>query len=146
MEICNLCAEYGTHCDGNMLDFGDITSCTGYTPKSQNTSPKKKSINPPRDLGKNNSVAREHLDIWKKEDIPNYIKNNPTRVLLQRIINKIEHKFNHCEEFLDNNKDDLSLSYYSEGYYNGRARAFEDTLDFIKDILEKACEEEDNAR
>ena len=30
---------------------------------------KKRIINPPRDLGPNNSVRREHLDIWKV-DLP----------------------------------------------------------------------------
>lgn len=31
----------------------------------------------------------------------------------------------------------MTCSYYSEGYYNGRARAFEDAIDLIKDITEK---------
>ena len=43
-------------------------------------------------------------------------------VLLQRIVDKIEHKFEHCERFLSDNQDNIKLSYYTEGYYNGRAR------------------------
>ena len=35
---------------------------------------KKRIINPPRDLGPNNSVRREHLDIWKV-DLPSYLIN-----------------------------------------------------------------------
>lgn len=143
MEICNLCTEYGTHCNGNLLDFGETYSCNGYEPKEDNTPTKeRKIINPDRDLGHNNSVRREHLNIEKGTEVPSYIKDSPTRVLLQHIVNKIEHKFERCENFLSINKGEISLSYYAEGYYNGRARAFEDVIDLIKDTLEKAYNEE----
>ena len=43
-----------------------------------------------------------------------------------------------CERFLSDNQDNIKLSYYTEGYYNGRARAFEDVIDLISDTIEKA--------
>ena len=103
------------------------------------TTDKKENISARRDLGHNNAVKRSHLiiddtyiydfDRWELAD------------KLQEIVDKIEHKFNRCEEFLINNKENLALSYYSEDYYNGRARAFEDILDIINDTLK--CKEED---
>lgn len=103
---------------------------------------KKRIINPPRDLGPNNSVRREHLDIWKL-DLPSYLNNELDNVvLLQRIVDKIEHQFEHCERFLSDNQNNIKLSYYTEGYYNGRARAFEDVIDFISDTIEKAYNEQ----
>ena len=63
-------------------------------------------------------------------------------VLLQRIVDKIEHKFEHCERFLSDNQDIIKLSYYTEGYYNGRARALEDVIDLISDTIEKAYNEQ----
>lgn len=63
-------------------------------------------------------------------------------VLLQRIVDKIEHKFEHCERFLSDNQDNIKLSYYTEGYYNGRARALEDVIDLISDTIEKAYNEQ----
>ena len=59
-------------------------------------------------------------------------------VLLQRIVDKIEHKFEHCERFLSDNQDIIKLSYYTEGYYEGRARALEDVIDLISDTIEKS--------
>ena len=87
-----------------------------------------------RDLGHNNIVKRQHLVV---AEIDNIYNNCEVQVIenLQKIVDKIEHKLNRCEEFLDNNKDCISLSYYSEGYYNGRARAFEDILDIIEENL-----------
>ena len=70
------------------------------------------------------------------------INESDNVVLLQRIVNKIEHKFEHCERFLSDNQDNIKLSYYTEGYYNGRARAFEDVIDFISDTIEKAYNEQ----
>lgn len=103
---------------------------------------KKRIINPPRDLGPNNSVRREHLDIWKV-DLPSYLINESRNVvLLQRIVDKIEHQFEHCERFLSDNQDNIKLSYYTEGYYNGRARALEDIIDLISDTIEKAYNEQ----
>lgn len=103
---------------------------------------KKRIINPPRDLGENNSVRREHLDIWKA-DLPSYLINESRNVvLLQSIVDKIEHKFEHCERFLSDNQDIVKLSYYTDGYYNGRARAFEDIIDLISDTIEKAYNEQ----
>ena len=88
-----------------------------------------------RDLGHNNVVKRQHLVVDK---IDNIYDNCEVQVIenLQKIVDKIEHKLNRCEEFLDNNQDCTSLSYYSEGYYNGRARAFEDVLGIIEENLE----------
>ena len=103
---------------------------------------KKRIINAPRDLGPNNSVRREHLDIWQV-DLPSYLINESRNVvLLQRIVDKIEHKFEHCERFLSDNQDNIKLSYYTEGYYNGRARALEDVIDLISDTIEKAYNEQ----
>ena len=70
------------------------------------------------------------------------INESDNVVLLQRIVNKIEHKFEHCERFLSDNQDNIKLSYYTEGYYNGRARAFEDIIDLISDTIEKAYNEQ----
>lgn len=70
------------------------------------------------------------------------INESDNVVLLQRIVNKIEHKFEHCERFLSDNQNNIKLSYYTEGYYNGRARAFEDVIDFISDTIEKAYNEQ----
>ena len=70
------------------------------------------------------------------------INESDNVVLLQRIVNKIEHKFEHCERFLSDNQDNIKLSYYTEGYYNGRARAFEDIIDLISDTIEKAHNEQ----
>ena len=66
------------------------------------------------------------------------INESDNVVLLQRIVNKIEHKFEHCERFLSDNQNNIKLSYYTEGYYNGRARAFENVIDLISDTIEKA--------
>ena len=63
-------------------------------------------------------------------------------VLLQRIVDKIEHKFEYCERFLSGNQDIIKLSYYTEGYYDGRARALEDVIDLISDTIEKAYNEQ----
>ena len=63
-------------------------------------------------------------------------------VLLQSIVDKIEHKFEHCERFLSDNQDIIKLSYYTEGYYDGRARALEDVIDLISDTIEKAYNEQ----
>lgn len=97
---------------------------------------KKKFILKRRDLGHNNAVKRPHLDIWQIKT-PFYIEDYRVIEYLQQIVDKIEHKFERCEEFLANNQDLMTCSYYSEGYYNGRARAFEDVIDLIKDITEK---------
>ena len=70
------------------------------------------------------------------------INESDNVILLQRIVNKIEHKFEHCERFLSDNQNNIKLSYYTEGYYNGRARAFEDVIDFISDTIEKAYNEQ----
>ena len=59
-------------------------------------------------------------------------------VLLQRIVDKIEHKFEYCERFLSDNQDIIKLSYYTEGYYECRARALEDVIDLISDTIEKS--------
>ena len=75
--------------------------------------------------------------------MPSYLINESRNVvLLQRIVDKIEHKFEHCECFLSDNQDNIKLSYYTEGYYNGRARAFEDIIDLISDTIEKAYNEQ----
>ena len=63
-------------------------------------------------------------------------------VLLQSIVDKIEHKFEHCERFLSDNQDIIKLSYYTEGYYDGRARALEDVIDLISDTIEKTYNEQ----
>ena len=103
---------------------------------------KKRIIKPPRDLGPDNSVRREHLDIWKL-NIQAYLNNELDNVvLLQRIVDKIEHQFEHCERFLSDNQDNIKLSYYTEGYYNGRARALEDVIDLRSDTSEKAYNEQ----
>lgn len=138
MDICNLCTKYDNRCGGNILGFGEIEECGGYTPKNPDKNLPKKSINPRRDLGKNNSVRKKHLDMKDYQKFPISEDNKDIRTILQKIIDKIEHKFEHCEKFLADSQEDLSLSYYSEGYYNGRARAFEDTLDLIEEVLQKA--------
>ena len=48
----------------------------------------------------------------------------------------------HWERFLSDNQDNIKLSYYTEGYYNGRARALEDVIDLISDTIEKAYNEQ----
>ena len=70
------------------------------------------------------------------------INESDNVVLLQRIVDKIEHKFEYCERFLSDNQDNIRLSYYTEGYYNGRARALEDVIDLISDTIEKAYNEQ----
>ena len=70
------------------------------------------------------------------------INESDNVVLLQRIVDKIEHKFEHCERFLSDNQDNIKLSYYTEGYYDGRARALEDVIDLISDTIEKAYNEQ----
>nr|DAT97169.1 MAG TPA: hypothetical protein [Crassvirales sp.] len=92
-----------------------------------------------RDTGHNNAVKREHLEIYKL-DLPTYLEDAVP--VLQKIADKIEHKFERCEKFLSENKDEVSLSYYTEGYYNGRARAFEDIIDVITDVIKVAYEKE----
>lgn len=78
-------------------------------------------------------------------NLPSYITTEyDTVTLLQRIVNKIEHKFEHCEKFLSDNQDNIKLSYYTDGYYNGRARAFEDVIDTVRKIIENAAKEECN--
>ena len=137
MKICTLCSSYNKSYKDNSYDCEEISSGTNYNPKNQDNSSKKKINNPRRDLGKNNSVRRKHLDIKDHQKFPISENNKDIRTLIQGIVDKIEHKFKHCEKFLADNQDDLSLSYYSEGYYNGRARAFEDTLDLIEEVLQK---------
>lgn len=87
-----------------------------------------------RDLGHNNVVKRPHLNI-AETNIYEIINEEKIIDKLQKVVDKIEHRLNRCENFLNDNKDEVSLSYYTEGYYNGRARAFEDMLDYIKDTL-----------
>ena len=89
-----------------------------------------------RDLGHNNIIKRQHLVVSEIDNIYNNCEVQVIEELQKKIIDKIEHKLDRCEKFLDNNQDCISLSYYSEGYYNGRARAFEDVLDIIKENLE----------
>lgn len=93
-----------------------------------------------RDNGHNNSVKREHLEVYDL-DLPRCLEDSVP--VLQRMIDKIEHKFERCEKFLSENKDQVSLSYYTEGYYNGRARAFEDIIDVITDTIKEAYEKLD---
>lgn len=94
-------------------------------------------ITPPRDLGHNNAVKRPHLNLKENNIYEILSKNDDEEIIdiLQKVVNKIEYKLNRCERFLLRNKDEILLSYYTEGYYNGRARAFEDMLDYIKDTL-----------
>ena len=70
------------------------------------------------------------------------INESDNVVLLQRIVDKIKHKFEHCERFLSVNQDIIKLSYYTEGYYDGRARALEDVIDLISDTIAKAYNEQ----
>lgn len=37
---------------------------------------------------------------------------------------------------------ELQVNDYTEGYYNGRARALEDVIDLISDTIEKAYNEQ----
>ena len=92
-----------------------------------------------RDLGHNNVVKRSHINIYE-HPFPRYIEDDRTLEFLQRIINKIEHKIESCEKFLAENQDIISLSYYTEGYYNGRVRSFEEILDTIEELLEDEYE------
>lgn len=90
-----------------------------------------------RDNGHNNPVRREHLEVYKL-DLPTCLEDAVP--VLQKIVDKIEHKFERCEKFLSENKDEVYLSYYTDGYYNGRARAFEDVIDVITDVIKDAYE------
>ena len=92
-----------------------------------------------RDTGHNNAVRREHLKVYEL-DLPTYLED--AIPVLQKIVDKIEHKFERCEKFLSKNKDEVLLSYYTEGYYNGRARAFEDIIDVITNVIKVAYEKE----
>lgn len=94
-----------------------------------------------RDLGHNNVVKRPHLDVWKTEFIHCCDYNEETIKRISKIIHKIEHKLERSEEFLKNNKDEISLSYYSEGYYNGRARAMEEIIDVFEEVLNEETNE-----
>lgn len=89
-----------------------------------------------RDLGHNNVVKRPHLIIYKT-DIYNMYNTDTITEKLQKIVDKVEHRLDRCEEFLDNNSDEISVSYYTEGYYNGRARAYEDVIDIIMEYLKE---------
>lgn len=95
-----------------------------------------------RDFGHNNAVKRKHLVIKPYRIWDVFESSEKMAKKLQSIVDKIEHKENKCEEFLNNNKDNISLSYYTEGYYNGRARALEEVLD----ILEEELNEEDKIK
>lgn len=88
-----------------------------------------------RDLGENNAVKRPHLDVWNTEYAQDNVYGRSSVKAIQSIIDKIEHKLERCEKFLENNQDNISLSYYTEGYYNGRARALEDVIDTFTDCL-----------
>lgn len=89
-----------------------------------------------RDLGKDNVVKRDHLDVVRKTTFGKSSDFDRDAVdRFQTIIDKIEHRLEHCEKFLENNQDNISLSYYTEGYYNGRARAFEDVIDIMTNVL-----------
>lgn len=92
-----------------------------------------------RDIGYHNPVRREHLEIYKL-DLPTCVED--AAPILQKIVDKIEHKFEKCEKFLSENKDEVYFSYYTDGYYNGRARALEDVIDTITDALKEAYEKE----
>lgn len=87
-----------------------------------------------RDLGNNNVVKRPHLVI-AETNIYDICNSDSVTEKLQKIVDKIEHRLTRCENFLNDNKDEISLSYYTEGYYNGRARAYEDTIDIIDEYL-----------
>lgn len=87
-----------------------------------------------RDLGHNNVVKRPHLVI-AKTNIYDICNSDKVTEKLQKIVDKIEHRLTRCENFLNDNKDEISLSYYTEGYYNGRARAYEDIIDIIDEYL-----------
>ena len=87
-----------------------------------------------RDLGHNNVVKRPHLNI-AETNIYEIFNEEKVVDKLQKVVDKIEHRLNRCEDFLIANKEEVSLSYYTEGYYNGRAGAFEDMLDCIEEIL-----------
>lgn len=89
-----------------------------------------------RDLGHNNVVKRSHL-IISKTDIYNIYDTDTITKKLQKIVDKVEHRLDRCEKFLDNNSGEISLSYYTEGYYNGRARAYEDVIDIITEYLKE---------
>lgn len=89
-----------------------------------------------RDLGENNAVKRDHLDVAWKTTFGNRSDFDRDAVdRFQAIINKVERRLEHTEKFIEANQDNISLSYYTEGYYNGRARAFEDVIDIITDVL-----------
>ena len=87
-----------------------------------------------RDLGHNNVIKRPHLVI-AKTNFNNIYDSDKATEKLQKIVDKIEHRLTRCENFLNDNKDEISLSYYTEGYYNGRARAYEDIIDIIDEYL-----------
>lgn len=90
-----------------------------------------------RDLKHNNVVKKPHLIVVKTNIYDIYDVYDPDKVIkkLQKIVDKIEHRLTRCENFLNDNKDQISLSYYTEGYYNGRARAYEDIIDIITKYL-----------
>lgn len=92
-----------------------------------------------RDTGHNNIIKRPHLELYKL-DLPTCLEDAVP--VFQKMVYKIEHKLKRCEDFLSNNKNEIRLSYYTEGYYNGRARAFEDIIDLIKDVINESAEEE----
>lgn len=87
-----------------------------------------------RDLGNNNVAKRLHLVISKAK-IYDICESDKVTEKLQKVVDKIEHKLTKCENFLNDNKDEISLSYYTEGYYNGRAGAYEDVIDIIDEYL-----------
>lgn len=89
-----------------------------------------------RDLGRNNMVKRPHL-VMAETKIYDICDADRITETLQKVVDTIEHRLTKCENFLNDNKDEISLSYYTEGYYNGRASTYEDILDIINEYLNK---------
>ena len=86
-----------------------------------------------RDIGKNNIISKRGLSI---SDIINYDIYDVSKII-RTLIEKLEHKYDRAETFIENNKEFLEKSYYTIGYYNGLCRSYDEILDLLIDLFKQ---------
>ena len=86
-----------------------------------------------RDIGKNNIISKRGLSV---SDIIDYDIYDISKII-EILIEKLEHRYERAEEFIENNKKTLEQSYYAIGFYNGSCRAYDEILDLLIDLFKK---------
>lgn len=86
-----------------------------------------------RDIGKNNIISKRGLTA---KDIVDWDVYDVSKVI-EKLITKLEHKYNRAEAFIESNKEFLEKSYFSIGYYNGLCRAYDEILDLLIDSFKQ---------